>query len=61
MNGAECVSALTSVISKLQRFQQLADGLGWILSPLRLPVPPSRLYLQVLILGAVYGPVAFSF
>jgi hypothetical protein len=47
MNGAECVSARSSVITKLQRFQRLAKGLGWILSPLRLPVPPSRLYLQV--------------
>jgi hypothetical protein len=31
-----------------------------ILSPLRLPVPPSRLYLQVLILRPVYGSVPFS-
>src|ERR1700677_2969639 len=31
-----------------------------ILSPLHLPVPPSRLYLQVLILRPVYGSVPFS-
>jgi hypothetical protein len=38
MNRAARVSARSSVISKLQRFQRLADGLEWILSPLRLPV-----------------------
>ena len=54
MNGAECVSARSSVISKLQRFQRLADGLGWILSPLRLPVPPSRHFVEVLEFTAVY-------
>jgi hypothetical protein len=43
MNGAEYISARSSVISKLQSFQRLADGLEWFLSPLRLPVPPSRL------------------
>ena len=48
MNRVARVSARSSAISKLQLFQRLADGLEWILSPLRLPVPPSRHFLEAI-------------
>ena len=43
MNGTARASAGSSVISKLQFFQRLADGLEWFLSPVRLPVSPPGL------------------